>query len=604
VADVFALNVKLSVLDRNCDQKVDDSDFEPLTPVRLPNPDPDKVWQIVNQIVPEARINAKLKPDIEQKLLESADENLTRYLPGRAYVYEVAGLSALFQQNLDASMWAFGRSFQIFDRSPGGLSNLAFTLAMDGRHDDALSLLSYARTLSPELATTETITGWVYARHGQDEEALKHYLKAVELAPGIAQYHMNLGITYLRLNMTEEAHKEFLVASEKDPSDIKATLFKYTVPKSDPPPPDKDPPDPEEIRKEYEEMIDEQEEQANPDEETDDDPSHELSPCDFVFMIEEVLEKKYTKLEVEYNRQTGNQAVSSINSIISPYMPKWNSCTEDLSLFETGSRVIPPASEQIWANASDAASGNWMSLRMAWGNELMGYSTFFYEQAMKHAAGEFDRRYSEYKNLPLPAEHLARIKKEMYQDVVEESLRHCYEEPVRRAISLSRAPYDYVTVSSDPGVEVLPFGPGIYLGIVNRALTVKGYCPQADGYGFSASEAALPDITIGFDWYFIEFEWNLETGELELNLGEGFFVGGTWSPQAGFGVQAGIKFDVELGPVSGEAKAYVYWRNGEIGCAGELGVSVGPKGKLGGRDGGFSIGGELNTVLLTTEESR
>jgi tetratricopeptide (TPR) repeat protein len=605
VSDVFALYVRLSVLDRNCDLAVDDNDYIILAPVEIPEPDLEKVWLIVNEIVPKARIKAGLKPDVEEKLLGSADESLTRYMPGRAYVFEVAGLSALFQKNIDAAMWAFGRSFQIFDRSPSGLNNLAFALAMNNQHDYALELLAYARTLPPELATTETITGWIYARHGQDEEALKHYLKAVELAPEISQYHMNLGITYLRLGKTEEAHKEFLHASEKDRKDFKARLFGYTVPPKDPPPPEEPPVDPEKIKEEYEEMMREREEQEDHGDEGEEDGSHhKLSPCDFASMIREVLEERYTVEQEKYSRNAGNSAVSSINGVISGFMPKWNNCLEDYELYKSGVRVIPPAAESARVNANDAAAGNWMTLRMAWGNELMGYSTFFYEQALKHAAGESDRRFSEFRNLPFPAEHIARIKSEMYRDVLEESLRHCYEEPVREAIALYKAPYQYVAAEPDPGVDALPFGPGVYMAIVSRAISVEGYCPDGNSDGFSPAEAALPDLTIGFDWGIIEFEWNLETGELELNLGEGFFVGATWSPQAGFGVQAGIGFDAQLGPLRGVAKTYIHWRNGEIGWTGELGVSVGPRGKMGGKEGGFNLGGELTTVCMTTEEGR
>jgi len=605
VSDVFALYVRLSVLDRNCDLAVNDLDYITPSHVKLPEPDIARVRLIVNEIVPKARIKAGLKTDVEEILLGFADESLTRYIPGKAYVYEVAGLSAVFQHNLDAAMWAFGRSFQVYEGSPSSLNNLAFALAMNNQHDYALELLAYARTLTPELATTETITGWIYARHGQDEEALKHYLKAVELAPDISQYHMNLGITYLRQGKTELAHKEFINASEKDEGDFKALLFGYTVPPRDPPPRNEPSVDPEEIKKEYEEMLQEREEQQDPTEENEEQESHhEPSPCDFAGMIQEILEEKYTIQQAEYSTMAGNNAIISINGKAGNFMPQWKNCMEDFELFKIGSSTVPAVAASAWASANDAATNHWMALRMKWGNELLSYSSFFYEQALKHAAGEFDRRFSDYKNLPIPAEQIAAIKAEMHRDVLEESLRHCYEEPVRKAISLLRAPYQYVRATPDPEIEIVPFGPGIYMAITLRAVSVVGYCPDSDAESLSDAEVALPDVTIGFDWYIIDFEWNLETGELELNLGEGFFVGATWSPQAGFGVQAGIGFDAEIGPMRGVAKTYIYYRNGNIGWSGELGVSVGPRGTIGGKEGGFSLGGELSAILLTTEEGR
>src|SRR5512133_54005 len=54
LTDAFALYVRLSVLDRNCDEAVDDDDFTPVEPVELPEPDATAVWPLVSRIVSEA----------------------------------------------------------------------------------------------------------------------------------------------------------------------------------------------------------------------------------------------------------------------------------------------------------------------------------------------------------------------------------------------------------------------------------------------------------------------------------------------------------------------------------------------------------------------
>jgi len=95
VSDVFALFVKLSVLDRNCDEAVDDEDFKPLTEIELPEPDEEKIWFLVNEIVPTARVKAPLPVDIEQKLFETIDDAGIKSVEDRAYVYQAAGVSAL-----------------------------------------------------------------------------------------------------------------------------------------------------------------------------------------------------------------------------------------------------------------------------------------------------------------------------------------------------------------------------------------------------------------------------------------------------------------------------------------------------------------------------
>ncbi len=50
--DALALFLKLSVMDRSCDKKVTDEDYEPVSPVRLPEePDYSKVQQIVSNCI-------------------------------------------------------------------------------------------------------------------------------------------------------------------------------------------------------------------------------------------------------------------------------------------------------------------------------------------------------------------------------------------------------------------------------------------------------------------------------------------------------------------------------------------------------------------------
>jgi len=223
LTDAFALYIRLSVLDRNCDEAVDDDDFTPVEPVKMPEPDEAAVWPLVSRIVSEAL--KKLPSDIENQVFRSLPESGKMTFTEKAYIFQETGMSALLQLNLEGAQWAFGRAFQTDSRSATALGSLAFTLAVDKRHEEALTLLARARELFRESGATSTAIGWIFARHGQNREALIYYREAVEFAPRIARYHMNLGIAYMRVGSTEKACEEFRIASELDHGDFHATLF-------------------------------------------------------------------------------------------------------------------------------------------------------------------------------------------------------------------------------------------------------------------------------------------------------------------------------------------------------------------------------------------
>jgi tetratricopeptide (TPR) repeat protein len=591
VNDVFALYVKLSVLDRNCNEAVSDDDFVPLSPVEFPDADAEKARRIVNEVTATALIDpdAGLPPDVEQKLFASIDDASTLSIAERAYVLQTAGLSALTQRNLKAAQWAFARAAQINDRSANALGSLAFTLAVDKRHEDALILLAQAREIYPKSSATSSSIGWIFARHGQDQESLKYYAEAVIYTPEISKYHMNLGITYLRLGKTPEAYKEFFLASEKDPDDFTATIFKYTVPPKEPPP-EKPPVDLEEVKKEYDEQREQMQDEGLTDDELP-DPWYKLSQCDQTYKIMEVLENRYT-IEMEKLRQAiADAAAAKLNKTITPFMPQWKRCEEDMERYQRGMRIVPKASKEIYATAADDAAHNWQRLRMAWGYELMKYNSFFLKGAVEQGRSEAARNMKALNDLPVKPPNIAKIRSEISKDAMEEAMRHCYYAPMNKAIELIKAEYRPYEVGK-ANVEILPFGPGIYMAIVNYTLTQEGYCNKKGQSGLTAAEKALPEITVGFDLWLIEFEWNISTGELELNIGQGLIFGATWSPESGFGVQAGVGVDFDFGPVEARAVIMFFFKtDGTIGAKQE--GSIGLKGKIRGKETGLSVGGEL-----------
>jgi tetratricopeptide (TPR) repeat protein len=561
--DVFALYVKLSVLDRNGDEAVNDDDYKPLSHIELPEADYSKALAIINEIVPKAHIASGLEPDAEEKLFSFIPEDRKLSPAERCYVFQSAGLSALFQKNLQAAQWAFGRAFQVYPSSATALGNLAFTIAKDkdyeNAHQDALVLLALAREYNSESAATSAMIGWIYSRHGQDSEALNFYRESVLSAPDVSQYHMNLGIAWLRVGETERAYNEFVAAEERDEGDFRATIFKYTVPPKVPPPV-KPPADLKKMLEEYEEELRKLEEEGI----SDDDKPEEwenLPPCDQSYVIEDILEKRYDQLHIRMMQPVADELVRKANEGYRSIFPQFKDAEADWKRYIEGAPKLIAEMYAAQLSAKITSGKVWANLCRSRGYELLGYSDFFLKNAQREVENTFNRRFSEYKQLPHYVQmDLSQIKLQLYQGVLEEEMRYCYEERIRRAFNLinteetpgelPRANETSIDISSIAAI------PGL---IITGCFNIEGYCHDGSSYNESifGGFGGGYDISIGVDLWLIEFEWNLESGEWELNIGQGFIVGATWSPEAGFGVQVGVGLDVDFGPIEVNATTYL-----------------------------------------------
>jgi tetratricopeptide (TPR) repeat protein len=590
--DALALFLKLSVMDRSCDNKVTDEDFEPVSPVRLPGePEYSKVQQIVSNCI--FRSFPNLPSDIEAQVFNSIPNANSLTIPERAYAYQLAGLSSLVQNNLDGAQWAFGRAFQTYDQSPSALGNLAFAVAMNGEHDDALMLLAYARKLYPESAATSTSIGWIFARHGQNEEALKYYEEAVFYAPEIGQYHMNLGILLMRMGNKKGAYKEFKEATEKDPEDVKKALFWYTT-KPPGEPPKKKPFNPEEFKKEVEKQRREMEEQERTEDEMP-EPWDQLSPCEQARMIPEILERRYSEQMENIAQAYADDLARRIEKLIKDYWPQWQNINDDWARYTQGVPVVYKERQSMTLNAEIDAGNRWASLARQMGSELLGYSSFFMESALKQAKYEAEIAVSHLpKGIPITAQSAAELRAKAYNDALEEAIRDCYKAQINQAYSWladKSRPYSL----PNPKVETITAQDFFTLGLVIplKCFDIKGYCP--DGKSGDMGNISLPtDFSIGIDLFFISFEWNMETDEMELNIGQGIILGATWTPETGFGFQIGAGIDGSIGPAGATAVTYLKIDEGVWTVEGKLG------GSLGG--GPFSVGQDMILFQAVVQE--
>lgn len=586
VEDVLALFLELSVMDRSCDRVVNDEDFKPVDPVSIPEvPDISMIRRIAAECVMRSLPN--LPPDIEKQAFRSVPPGKILTPDERVFVYQMAGMSGLAQQNLDAASWGYGRAFQTNERSAGAIGSLAFCLAVTDRDAEALLLLAYARSLFRESAPTATSLGWVFARHGQNEEALEYFREAVSYTPGIGQYHMNLGIMLLRMGLKKEAFEEFREASELDPADAKKLLFWYTT-KPPREPPVKKPLDPEEFKQQTEAERKELEEQGFTEDEMP-APWDQLSPCDQANTIPELLERRYAEQMQDIAQGYADDLAKRIEGLINGYWPQWKSMPEDWNRYVSGVPVVYRTSQRLTFNSMMAAGHRRASLTRQMGSELLGYSSFFMECALQQAKMSANAEINNWRDMPLTAESMAELKTEAYQDALAEAMKDCYKAPVSQAyrwLTAEAIPYGL----PNPSIETITVQDFflLFMVIPLECFNIKDYCP--DGEGGDTRKPEFPaEHTVSLDLFIVSIEWNTDSNEWEFNVGAGIEVGITWKPETGFGFQIGAGVDF-LGM---EEAVYVRIDEGKLTVETEEGFGVGA--------GFLSAGFEVTTIQATAE---
>jgi tetratricopeptide (TPR) repeat protein len=571
LTDAFALYLRLSVLDRNCDEAVDDDDFTPIEPVKMPEPDEAAVWPLVSRIVSEAL--KKLPPDIENQVFRSLPESGKMTFTEKANIYQETGMSALLQLNLEGAQWAFGRAFQTDNRSATAVGSLAFTIAVDKRHEDALTLLARARELFRESGATSTAIGWIFARHGQNREALIYYREAVEFVPRIARYHMNLGIAYMRVESTEKACEEFRIASELDPGDFHATLFGYTIPGAEPPQITQM--DLQKLKDEDRIQIQYLRDQGSAEDELP-TPWDDCTPCEKARRIPELLGERDGKIFEDLALSHADELAEKENSMGNALAPKFKSAEEDLNnwweMVNWGLTVGKALEHDAEANLGN----RWTSMTRKRGREIMGYSSFFMDCALEQAKIDGQKR-SDYeeeklKDIPRAAVNILQERSENYHIALEEAISECYNDPMLTAAELlnfQNGPYPL----PPSRVEIIPWG-YFPLLIPDLCLNIPGYCdgdPDLPEY-----DESMFNNTFSLDLWVASFEYNYDTEAWELRLapGTGIILGVTWSPESGYGYQAGVDLGLNLVVAGFDLECYLEVDKTGMHLKGETGAFV------------------------------
>jgi hypothetical protein len=217
------------------------------------------------------------------------------------------------------------------------------------------------------------------------------------------------------------------------------------------------------------------------------------------------------------------------------------------------------------------------------------------ESAVKQARSEAENAVSHLpRGIPITAQTAAELRAKAYHEELEEALRDCYKAQINQAyrwLTDKSRPYGlpYPKVETIKTEDFLT----LWLVIPQRCFDIKGYCP--DGKSGDAGDISLPtDFSIGIDLFFISFEWNMETDEMELNIGQGIILGATWNPETGFGFQIGAGIDGSLGPVGATAVTYLKIDEGVWTVEGKVGGSIG--------GGPFSVGQDMILFQAVVQE--
>ncbi len=573
LTDAFALYVRLSVLDRNCDEAVDDDDFTPVEKVELPEPDAAVVWPLVSRIVTEAL--QKLPSDIENQVFRSLPGTGVLTPIEKAYVFELTGMSALLQLNLEGAQWAYGRAFQTNNRSATALGSLAFAIAVDKRHEEALTLLARAREIFRESGATSTTIGWIFARHGQNREALIYYQEAVEFAPKIPSYHMNLGIAYMRVGNNDKACEEFRIAAELDPGDFHAMLFGYVIPAETPP--QITPLDLQKLKDENNIQIQDLRDWGAAEDELP-TPWDECTPCEKARRIPELLGERDGKIFSKIAQSYADELAEKGNVVAEAHNPKWKSAKEDLENWYAAIKWSMTVGKALEHNAEVTLGNQWTSMTRQRGREIMSYSSFFRESALEQAKLEgqtlSDYEEEKLKNIPRTAASILQERADNYQIALEEAFSECYKDPMLTAAALLRvenSPYS-LPKSRVESVFLLYFP----LGFPGLCIDIPGYC---DGEpNLSRYDVSMFNNTFSLDLWIASFEYNYDTEAWEFRVGQGVFLGASWSPEAGYGYQAGIDLGVSLVVGGFDAQCFLevdkngMHLNGEVSAFVNLGI--------------------------------
>jgi tetratricopeptide (TPR) repeat protein len=127
------------------------------------------------------------------------------------------GAIAMMQGNRDKAREAYHKAIAEHPTLALGHVALAQTYMKEGNDQEALKILTEARSVVPRDFALEYVFGLVSLQLGQQQQALEALKSAEELGPTVVEPHFQLGLLYMKLQQWKGAREEFEQVLKLDP---------------------------------------------------------------------------------------------------------------------------------------------------------------------------------------------------------------------------------------------------------------------------------------------------------------------------------------------------------------------------------------------------
>lgn len=574
IQDFWAWVLFMSRWDRTADRAVSGDDFRPLPPMALPVANPKLRDEIVRAALNPAP--PSLPAGYEENLLARMTNgpSSTNYAKSQMLLH--GGASALMQHNLEVARWSFARACQIEPTNYPALANLAFTFTADGRFQEGLQLVAETLALQPACATAWNNLGMIYLQNGQSAEAQKSFDRAIQNAPFVGQYQLNKAIALLQSGANGAAVAAAASAARLGKGDPEAQVFNLAI----------HPPNPGNLAALESEYENYRKDVAK-------NPLNPLPPSwsqltfrEQAKAILELPDYQYgNKLEEDLNALR-DDTMQKVREEFDQIRPKWVAAKDDMTTFF---KHFPSTVEKLVALNEQAQIQATYAARAAQ-RKIAGAQLAMDQVVLQLALAQGQIDMLGYAD--------ANEAREAFVLDIDE----IYEDPMRDAARILRNPTSQARVSlpTPEYTDMLQWSGG--LGFFN--ITLAGAVdPEGYGKGFVAPTKQFnpvsltsPEGSVGLSLPggVVQAEYNFNTGETKLQVGQGLVVASTWHPKNGYGFQIGLGFDFEL-PLGAEVSVGTYLKFGSDGSISSsieegVGVKIGPA--------GAKVTGAIETVIV------
>jgi tetratricopeptide (TPR) repeat protein len=137
------------------------------------------------------------------------------------------GAIAMMQGNREKAREAYHKAIAEHPTLALGYVALAQTYMKEGNDQEALKILTEARSVVPRDFALEYVFGLVSLQLGQQQQALAALKSAEELGPTVVEPHFQLGLLYMKLQQWKGAQQEFEQVLKLDPRNA-ATYYQLS----------------------------------------------------------------------------------------------------------------------------------------------------------------------------------------------------------------------------------------------------------------------------------------------------------------------------------------------------------------------------------------